>query len=94
VCGHFTQVSTREVLYRYYRLCQEGLDVPQALAAFLGCRLCFSAIHPAHQTWLCQDEWKSRILPRHDILDTCKPAILWSGDEGEDGTRWCARHRV
>jgi hypothetical protein len=30
--GHFTQVSTREALHRYYRLCQEGLDVPRALA--------------------------------------------------------------
>jgi hypothetical protein len=31
--GYFTQVSTREVLHRYYRLCQEGLDVPYALTA-------------------------------------------------------------
>ena len=30
--GHFTQVSTREALHRYYRICQEGLDVPRALA--------------------------------------------------------------
>lgn len=29
--GHFTQVSTREALHRYYRLCQEGLDVPRVL---------------------------------------------------------------
>jgi hypothetical protein len=29
--GHFTQVSTREALHRYYRLCQEGLDTPRAL---------------------------------------------------------------
>ena len=27
VNGHFTQVSIREVLHRYYRLCQKGLDV-------------------------------------------------------------------
>jgi hypothetical protein len=31
VQGHFTQVSHREALHRYYRLCQEGMDVPQAL---------------------------------------------------------------
>jgi hypothetical protein len=31
VDGHFTHVSTREALHRYYRLCQEGLDVQHAL---------------------------------------------------------------
>jgi len=31
VTGHFTHVSTREALHRYYRLCQEGLDVRRAL---------------------------------------------------------------
>ncbi len=30
VRGHFVQVSSREVLHRFYRLAQEGLDVPQA----------------------------------------------------------------
>lgn len=30
--GYFTQVSTREALHRYYRLCQDGLDVPYALS--------------------------------------------------------------
>lgn len=31
VTGHFTHVSTREALHRYYRLCQEGMDVRRAL---------------------------------------------------------------
>jgi hypothetical protein len=33
VGGHFTQISSREALHRYYRLCQEGLDVAHAMAA-------------------------------------------------------------
>lgn len=31
VTGHFTEVSNRAVLHRYYRLCQCGLDVPTAM---------------------------------------------------------------
>jgi hypothetical protein len=31
VSGHFTHVSTRQALHRYYRMCQEGLDVRRAL---------------------------------------------------------------
>jgi hypothetical protein len=30
VLGHFVQVSSRQVLHRFYRLAQEGLDVPEA----------------------------------------------------------------
>ena len=30
--GHFTEVSTREALHRYYRMCQQGLDVRNALS--------------------------------------------------------------
>lgn len=33
VSGHFTHVSTREALHRYYRLCQDGPDVPHAMTA-------------------------------------------------------------
>ncbi|PYS93917.1 MAG: hypothetical protein DMF64_02715 [Acidobacteria bacterium] len=32
VNGHFTEVSGREVIHRYYRLCQMSLDVPSILA--------------------------------------------------------------
>jgi len=31
VMGHFTEVSNREALHRYYRMCQQGQDVPNAL---------------------------------------------------------------
>jgi hypothetical protein len=30
VQGHFVQVSSRQVLHRFYRLAQEGLDIPEA----------------------------------------------------------------
>ena len=36
VHGFFTHLSVREVLHRYYRLCQNGLDVPDALAQARG----------------------------------------------------------
>lgn len=32
VQGHFTQVSSRQVLHHFYRIAQDGLDVPQAWA--------------------------------------------------------------
>jgi hypothetical protein len=32
VQGHFVQVSSREVLHRFYRVAQKGLDVPEAWA--------------------------------------------------------------
>ena len=32
VRGHFVQVSSREVLHRFYRVAQRGLDVPEAWA--------------------------------------------------------------